>query len=75
MFELSIGSEYAHVYHIRKHTCTLHQEIGSDLDFNQSWLERFPGLSYRELKSTVIQHYLDAGDHKEAESAAYRIAN
>ena len=75
MFELSIGSEYAHVYHIGKHTCTLHQEIGSDLDFTQSWLERFPGLSYRELKSAVIQNYLDAGDHKEAESAAYRITN
>ena len=63
------------IQHIEKHSCCLQQEVMSDLDFTRMWIERYPGLNFRDLRSEVIQHYLDSGDSKEAEQAAYHITS
>ena len=75
LVQMAVGAEYAQVFHIGKHTCTLQQEVASDIDYTCKWVERYPGLTYRDLKSQVIQHHLDSGDSKEAESAVYRITS
>lgn len=59
--------------HIGEHNCTLKPEVKSDVDYTAKWVERYPGISFKQLKSAVIQHLLDSGDHEEAENAAYRI--
>ena len=73
MVEILYGAEYATVQHIGNHSCCLQQEVISDLDFTKKWIERYPGLNFRDLRSEVIQHYLDSGDSKEAEQSAYRL--
>ena len=73
LIELPCGAEYAKVYHIGKHECTLRPEVVSDLDYTAKWIQRYPGVTYKDLKSTVIQSLLDAGDAEEAENAAYGI--
>ena len=73
LIELPHGAEYAKVYHIGKHECTLRPEVVSDLDYTAKWIQRYPGVTYKDLKSTAIQSLLDAGDAEEAENAAYRI--
>ena len=70
---MAYGSEYAEVYHIEKHNCTLQPELMSDIDYTNRWGQRYPGISYKELKSAVIQHLLDTGNPEETEKAAYRI--
>ena len=73
LVQMAYGCEYAEVYHIRKHNCTLQPELMSDIDYTSRWVQRYPGISYKELKSAVIQHLLDTGNPEEAEKAAYRI--
>ena len=75
MVEILYGAEYATVQHIGNHSCCLQQEVISDLDFTKKWIERYPGLNFRDLRSEVIQHYLDSGDSKEAEQSAYRLTD
>ena len=75
MIEIAVGSEYATVKHTGNHNCTLQQEVTADLEFTKKWIERYPGLNFRDLRSQVIQHYLDSGDSKEAEQAAYCITD
>ena len=74
LIEITYGAEYATVQHIGNHTCCLQQEV-SDLDFTKKWIERYPGHNFRDLRSEVIQQYLDSGDSTEAEQAAYRITD
>ena len=45
----------------------------SDVEYTAKWVQRYPGITYKELKSAVIQHLLDTGNSEEAENAAYRI--
>ena len=75
MIEIAAGADHATVQHIGTHNCTLQQEVTSDLEFTKKWIERYPGLNFRDLRSQVIQQYLDSGDSKEAEQAAYRITD
>ena len=73
MIEIAYGAEYATVQHTGKHSCCLQQEVVNDLEHTKKWIERYPGLNFRDLRSEVIQHYLDSGDSKEAEEAACHI--
>ena len=73
LVEISYGSEYAKVYHIGKHNCTLQPEVMSDVEYTAKWVQRYPSITYKELKSAVIQHLLDTGNSQEAKNAAYRI--
>ena len=75
MIEIAYGAEYATVQHIGNHTCCLQQEVVSDLEYTRKWIERYPGLNFRDLRSEVIHYYLDSGDSKEAEQAAYRLTD
>ena len=75
LVEIAYGAEYATVQHIGNHQCCLQQEVVSDLDFTKKWIERYPGHNFRDLRSEVIQHYLDSGDSTQAEQAAYRITD
>ena len=74
LVQMAYGCEYAEVYHIGKHNCTLQPELMSDIDYTSRWVQRYSGISYKELKSAVIQHLLDTGNPQEAEKAAYRIS-
>ena len=73
LIQISYIGEYAEVFHIGEHNCTLKPEVKSDTEYTKHWVERYPGVSFKKLKSTVIQHLLDSGDSEEAENAAYRI--
>ena len=73
LVQMAYGCEYGEVYHIGKHNCTLQPELMSDIDYTSRWVQRYPGILYKELKSAVIQHLLDTGNPEEAEKAAYRI--
>ena len=73
LVQIAYGSEYAEVFHIGKHNCTLQPEVVSDVEYTTKWVQRYPGITYKELKSAVIQHLLDTGNSEEAENAAYRI--
>ena len=73
MVQIGYQSDYAKVFHIGKHTCTLQPELVSDIEYTIKWVQRLPGIVYKELKSAVIQHLLDSGDPEEAENAAYHI--
>ena len=75
LIEIAYGAEYATVQHIGNHQCCLQQEVVSDLDFTKKWIERYPGLNFRDLRCEVIQHYLDSGDSIETEQAAYCITD
>ena len=67
------SGEYAEVFHIGQHSCSLKPEVKSDVEYTKQWVERHPGISFKKLKSVVIQQLLDAGDSEEAENAANRI--
>ena len=73
LVQIAYGSEYTGVFHIGKHNCTLQPEVVSDVEYTAKWVQRYPGITYKELKSAVIQHLLDTGNSEEAENAAYRI--
>ena len=75
MIEIAYGADHAIVQHIGNHSCSLQQEVVSDLDFTKKWIDRYPGLNFRDLRSEVIQHYLDSGDATEAEQAVYHITD
>ena len=75
MIQFCYGSERAHVYHIGTHNCKLQPETNDDVDFTRQWVGKYPGLSYKQLKSTVIQFLIESGDNESAEQAAYRITN
>ena len=73
MIQISYIGEFAEVFHIGEHNCTLKPEVKSDTEYTKQWVERYPGVSFKKLKSAVIQHLLDSGDSEEAQNAAYRI--
>ena len=73
LIQISYIGEYAEVFHIGEHNCTLKPKVKSDTEYTKHWVERYPGVSFKKLKSAVIQHLLDSGDSEEAENAAYRI--
>ena len=73
LVQIAYRSEFAKVFHIGKHNCTLQPEVVSDVEYTTKWVQRYPGITYKELKLAVIQHLLDTGNSEEAENAAYRI--
>ena len=75
MMQFCYGSDRAHAYHIGTHNCKLQPETNDDVDFTRQWVRKYPGLSYKQLKSTVIQFLIESGDNESAEQAAYRITN
>ena len=73
MIQIPYVGEYAEVYHIGHHDCTLKAEVKSDVEYTRQWVERYPGISFKKLKSVVIQELIDSGAAEEAQNAAYRI--
>ena len=73
MVVYSYGSDYALAYHFGYHACDLKQEVANDREYTRKWVEKFPGLSYRNLRTTVVQQYLDERDGASAQNAAARI--
>ena len=73
LIQISYIGEFVEVFHIGGHNCTLKPEVKSDTEYTKQWVERYPGVRFKKLKSAVIQHLLDSGDSEEAQNAAYRI--
>ena len=73
MVVYSYGSDYALAYHFGYHVCDLKQEVVNDREYTRKWVEKFPGLSYHNLRTTVVQQYLDERDGASAQNAAARI--
>ena len=73
MVVYSYGSDYALAYHFGYHVCDLKQEVANDREYTRKWVEKFPGLSYHNLRTTVVQQYLDERDGASAQNAAARI--
>ena len=73
LISYSYGSEYAEVYHFGYHKCQMKHEVTNDRDYTSKWVKKYPGLSFRNLKSTVIQCLLDEGDVAGSKEAAERI--
>ena len=69
------GSEYVLVYHIGQHSCTLQPETGNDTEYTKKWVKKFPGMTFKQLKTHVIQTLMDSNDMEGAEEAAYKITN
>ena len=75
LIEYVYGSVNAHVYTIGEHSCRLQPQTNDDVEFTKQWVKKYPGMSYKNLKSTVIQFLIELGDNEGAEQAAYRITN
>ena len=48
-------------------------EITNDIEYTRRWVAMYPGLSFRELKSTVIKDLMDSNDIHGSKDAADRI--
>ena len=75
LVQFSLGSEIAQVYHIGIHKCTLKPETSDNASYTKQWVLKYPGMSFKDLKSTVIRYLLDQGDNEGAEQAVYKITN
>ena len=75
LVQFSLGSEIAQVYHIGTHKCCLKPGTSDDVAYTKQWVMKYPGMSYKNLKSTVIRYLLEQGDNEGAEKASYRITN
>ena len=75
MIQFLYGSEYVHVYHIGEYSCTLKPESSNDIEYTKKWVKRFPGMSFKQLKTHVIQTLMESNDMQGAEEAAYKITN
>ena len=75
MIQFLYGSEYVQVYHIGEHSCTLKPESSNDTEYTKKWVKRFPGMSFKQLKTHVIQTLMESNDMQGAEEAAYKITN
>ena len=75
LVQFSLGSEIAQVYHIGTHKCCLKPGTSDDVAYTKQWVLKYPGMSYKNLKSTVIRYLLEQGDNEGAEKAAYRITS
>ena len=75
LVQFSFGSEIAQVYHIGSHKCTLKPETSDNASYTKQWVLKYPGMSFKDLKSTVIRYLLDQSDNEGAEQAAYKITN
>ena len=73
LVQFSYGLDHALVYNVGYHKCDLKQEVSSDREYTRKWVEKYPGLSYRNLRTTVVQHFLDERDGAGAQTAAERI--
>ena len=73
LIQHSFGSDHADVYHFGYHECELKQEVANDRDYTKEWVKKYPGLSFRDLKTTVIQTFLDDHNTLGAKMAAERI--
>ena len=69
------GSGWVHIYHKGTHNCKTQPETNDDVDFTREWVKKYPGLSYKQLKSTVNQFLIESGDNEGTEQAVYRITN
>ena len=74
LIEMSFGSDHANVYHLGEHKCQLQPDAVTDTSYTKKWAEKFPGLSFSDLKTKVIQHHLDNRDIDAAEEASYKIS-
>ena len=70
LIQHSFGSDHTYVYHFGYHSCDLKQEVSNDREFTKKWVDRYPGLSFRNLKTTVVQTLLDDRDALGAQVAA-----
>ena len=68
------NADYATVFHLGKHKCQLQPDAVTDASYTRKWVEKFPGLSFSDLKTKVIQHHLDNRDINAAEEASYKIS-
>ena len=75
LVQFSLGSEITQVYHIGTHKCCLKPGTSDDIANTKQWVPKYPGISYKNLKSSVIKYLLGQGDNEGAEKAAYRITN
>ena len=75
LVQFSFGSKIAQVYHIGSHKCTLKPETSDNACYTKQWVLKYPRMSFKDLKSTVIRYLLDQGDNEGAEQAAYKITN
>ena len=73
LIQHSFGSDHTYVYHFGYHSCDLKQEVSNDREFTKKWVDRYPGLSFRNLKTTVVQTLLDDRDALGAQVAAEQI--
>ena len=51
LVQIGYWSDYAEVFHIGKHTCTLQPELVSDIEYTTKRVQRFPGIVYKELNN------------------------
>ena len=73
LVQYSFGSDHALVYSFGYHVCDLKQEISCDREYTRRWVKKYPSLSYRNLRTTVVQQFLDEKDGIGAQNAAERI--
>ena len=73
LIQHSFGSDHVLVYHLGYHSCDMKQEVTNDREYTRKWVKKYPGLSYRNLWTTVVQHFLDENDGTGAKNAAKRI--
>ena len=69
----SFGSDHVLVYHFGYHKCDLKQEVSCDREYTRRWVEKYPNLSFRNLRTTVVQQFLDEKDGTGAQNAAEQI--
>ena len=74
LIEMEKSSTYAMVYHIGHHTCELQPDVQSDVQYTKKWVEKFPGQSFKSMKTSVITQLIDENRLEEAETAAYRLS-
>ena len=70
LIQHSFGSDHVLVYHLGYHSCDMKQKVTNDREYTRKWVEKYPGLSYRNLQTTVVQHFLDENDGTGAKNAA-----
>ena len=59
LIQHAFGLDHTDVYHFGYHECELKQEVANDREYTKDWVKKYPGLSFRDLKTTVIQTFLD----------------
>ena len=69
------SSSPALVYHLGQHKCELKPDVENASAYTKQWMEKFPGQSFRQLKTSVVDYHLNANNMEEARKAAERITS